>query len=372
MTATTEITQILKIVKNSPDLNSNIDVIVKNRIENIENEIIEYVTTCNVTMDEAFVDLYEKVITLKLLTFFFLIQHRDIIKDINHELNEIIIDIHQKRDEVNSNISHDFINIIELMRDHEIYNSIINSGNVNDLEKLLSPLLVPYEIDSAAVYRQISKNIKAEISGGLSEFYYNSLSIDFSSVLFSLKEEEKLFFEDYQIVELTKFNSKALNKYTTYFNKWKKEMDESNLGQKLQVHIQPLNDFLTRKYGEGVTLPLTSELQKSITDTIELKNLEKGWDEEDSMPVSEEYIVKAMAIICQIYIQHLRAPSFIAPTSNSGILIEYSIDNTRLDIRIEDVLAPVINYFVDKKLIENRSPFGYEKLALIWKTTQAK
>lgn len=371
MTATTEIAQILKLVKNPSDSSSDIDVILRDRVDYIENEIIEYFTKSDNTFNIAFVDLHERILALRLLSFYYIILHKDEWNNINHELNEIIIDIHEKKNNLNSGLSSDFISSIELMRDNGIYSAILSNPHSKEIENLVSPLFVSNQINFGTFYNDISKKVKADMSEML-DFYYSSLSIDFSVILTSLKEEGRLRLKNYKIIQLTEFNKQAFINYKRDFDSWKRKINANNLGQKVEVHYKVLNDFISRKHKSEQKLPYTEQLQKSLNDILELKNLELGWDEEDSVPVSESHIVRAISITSHIYMEHLKAPTFIAPTSNSGIAIEYDIDNTRLDIRIEDAENPVINYFVDNKLVEKRAPFSYTNLAMIWKTNQTR
>lgn len=107
-------------------------------------------------------------------------------------------------------------------------------------------------------------------------------------------------------------------------------------------------------------------MDEIISKIDELKNLEEGWDDENSLAVKQEYIDIATQIANQIFERHCKKPTFVAPTSSSGVLLEYSTSNDRIDIRIGDVPYIYINYINNKKFEGKKIPFSMEYIDSIW------
>lgn len=110
----------------------------------------------------------------------------------------------------------------------------------------------------------------------------------------------------------------------------------------------------------------------STTDKIsELKHLEEFWNGEDSLPVKHEFIDIAIEIANSIFERHNRKPTFVAPTSSSGVLLEYASETDRLDIRIGDASYIYMNYRNNNNFEGKLIPYDMNYIDDIWKPKPA-
>lgn len=106
----------------------------------------------------------------------------------------------------------------------------------------------------------------------------------------------------------------------------------------------------------------------NTTDEInKLKNLEEFWNREDSLPVKQEFIDIATEIANSIFERHNRKPTFVAPTSESGVLLEYTTMSDRLDIRIGDASYIYMNYRNNNNFEGKHIPYDMNYIDDIWK-----
>ncbi len=108
------------------------------------------------------------------------------------------------------------------------------------------------------------------------------------------------------------------------------------------------------------------DLNTTIEKINELSTLEEGWNGEDSFPVKKGFIDTAIEIANSIFVKHNRTPTFVAPTSNDGILLEYSGENDRLDIRMGDAPYIYINYLNNKKFEGKHVPYDMDYIDKVW------
>lgn len=377
MTATTEINvkEFIKTVKKNSEQgdNSEFSERIMALIDKFENEVAQYFNANNKdSFEEAFTDLFDLIYKIRVLSVSLLVNYKEYLDTITNEdfINNGIIDIFQNKSRESENLSLSFINTLEMSRDKEMY-ALFTKIPLNEFNSIYHSSILSDEIERNKEYHKtinnnLDDNTKKEMDR-FKDFFFNALSLDFTAVLYYLLEEKKIVFGEKKLNELSIFNKKALESYKGKYDSFDRFINEENLAIHVNKHVQTLNDFIVSKSSNHL---LVTELNSVIQDIINLKDLEQGWDEEDSVPVKHSFIIEAIDFISNIYMLYEKVPSFIAPTAYSGILLEYNYDNSRLDIRIGDEKSPIINNFQNKKLVDKRVPFNYDFLNSLWKTRQ--
>lgn len=377
MTATTDInvSEFIKTVKKNSvqGNNSEFSEHVLRLIDKFENEVAYYFNTNNKdSFEEAFTDLFDLIYRLRVLSVSLIVnykEHLDTLRDENF-INNSIIDIFQNKSKETENLSLSFINTLEMSRDKDMY-SLYTKIPLHEFNNIYHSSILSKEIEHNKSYHQLineklDENTKKEMDR-FKDFFFSALSLDFTAVLYYLVDEKKIVFTERQLNNLSIFNRNALESYRKKYNSFERLFNEENLAIHVNNYVQTLNDFIISNNSNHL---LVTQLNSIIQDIINLKDLEQGWDEEDSLPIKHNFIIEAIGIVSNIFMIYNRIPSFIAPTAYSGILLEYNYDDSRLDIRIGDEQLPIINNFQNKKLVAKRVPLNYDFLNSLWKTRQ--
>jgi DNA-binding transcriptional ArsR family regulator len=88
-------------------------------------------------------------------------------------------------------------------------------------------------------------------------------------------------------------------------------------------------------------------VKKNIND---LRHLPENWDDEGASPIDKTEIQSALSFVDKQFRHTSIIPSFIAPTLESGVLIEFADQNKRIDIRFENH-QPFMTIFESGKLL---------------------
>lgn len=103
--------------------------------------------------------------------------------------------------------------------------------------------------------------------------------------------------------------------------------------------IAEIANFVIKMQGDEVET-IQSEaafigLNKAIDKIEKLKNLEDNWDDEDGKAIETKFIVAAKDLVTNQYRINRILPNFVAPTVNSGVLVEYKNNSFSIDFRFE-------------------------------------
>ncbi|MES2763672.1 MAG: hypothetical protein V4677_15765 [Bacteroidota bacterium] len=366
MTATTEISveEVVKTIINSPEDESNFKI--KQDYDNLQLIIVEHFNKHESnSLRESFVDLYEIILNFKINALPFIkkdTEYRAMISDENN-INNDIISIYQNDFIQSPNLNLSIIKSLELFRDNK-HISIDNvPDNINELGSILLP---SSEANIAKIISQEFNNLQDdnlnEELKKLKKLYFSALSIDFSFILYLLIEDQKLNFSPEKLKDLTEFNTSAHNDYNSIAINF-------NLYAKVTTVIMDIAKFLTDRTSNTDIL---TEVADAIYKVFELKDLEHGWDDEESVPIKIEHIEKGVDVIASLFKEYNKIPTFIAPTVCSGVLLEYAGDNDRLDVRIGDENDILMTHFKNRKIEAKRIVLNNDYLDTIWKSQRMR
>ncbi|MBK7668038.1 MAG: hypothetical protein IPJ32_12315 [Sphingobacteriaceae bacterium] len=197
------------------------------------------------------------------------------------------------------------------------------------------------------------------------------MSVEYGGILYYLCNEKRLNFEKTIFEELLHFSNNALNRYQGKVTNFKLISNIDSLAAYYQKQIDDIKKFVLKS---GDSKSLEEDILNVLNGIYELGELEAGWDDEESKPINHGSIQMGLSIASNIFMKYNKVPSFIAPTVYSGVLIEYSVINDRIDIRIGDrgESEVIINYIRNKELVNQRVHFSYDFLNNLWNKDQKK
>lgn len=332
-------------------------IILKQELDNLKLLITNYFKSqpTNYTFKSSFDYLSEPIFNFKMRALPLLTDDpsfKDSLNDDN-DINNDIIDIFNNKvhpTELNDSI----IKNLELARD-----TPISAENIPPIEGLEDMIInaVKFginDIDITGLDTNTQKILFKELDKS-KKIYESVLSLDYSYLIYHMLDEKTLVFDSNKLNELTSFNNNA-------------QADFNEIKDDLDVYITMANNIsdLLPSLANGSSISNFDELGISIMKVTELRHLEKGWDDEDSMPIDKAYISLAIKIVADLFKHFNKLPTFIAPTIYSGVLLEYASSDDRLDIRIGDELNPIVNYFKSKKLVTARVPYNEDFVKSVW------